>query len=91
MPTSRETDDGARENDTCSGDGTEDGLDRHGLGHEFFINPFDSQLTSFFSMGVPSMGTSVLTGKDSGCSGILHVRRAQDILQIRRHTWRPRG
>ena len=28
-------------------------------------------LTSFFSSGVPGIGTSALTGNDSGCSGML--------------------
>lgn len=28
-------------------------------------------LTSFFSKGVPGIGTKALTGNDSGCSGML--------------------
>ena len=41
--------------------------------------------TSFFSNGVPGMGTSAFTGKDSGCSGMLkgftsQLRAPQNLI-----------
>lgn len=40
-----------------------------------------TELTSLFSSGVPGIGTSALTGNDSGCSGMLSIARTFSTLR----------
>jgi len=54
-----------------------------GYDHQSHSPRGDIWLTSFFSKGVPSMGTRVLTGKDSGCSGsLILIPQLCSIVQI---------
>jgi hypothetical protein len=60
------SDDCVWEDNTGCSDCSEDSVDLNRLPNQ--LNPRGEvfRLTSFFSNGVPSIGTKVLTGKDSG-------------------------
>ena len=45
--------------------------DGYGVNESLLGPPEVTSLTSLSSSGVPSIGTKALTGKDSGCSGML--------------------
>ena len=66
VSTGGQTDDGFRHNDAGSGNGSKDSVYGDGLRDESAKNraTLFVILTSFFSRGVPSIGTNVFTGKD---------------------------
>ena len=68
VSTGSQSDDRFRKDDTGSRDGSENSVNRDGLDISLLGTLHDRLLTSLPSRGVPSMGTRVLTGKDSGCS-----------------------
>ena len=75
LPTSRQPNNGIREYNTCSGDSSQDSMNRNGLGEIRGSHSAGLVHTGLSPNGVPGIGTNAFTGKDSGCSSKLVVIR----------------
>lgn len=78
LPTRGKPDDGRRKHNPCRRDRAKQSMVLHRLlmvtrsgQYRPEFETCVSQHTSFFSNGVPGIGTRAFTGKDSGCSGML--------------------
>jgi hypothetical protein len=82
IPAGSESNDRLGKHYAGSGNGTNKGLVLHRLNSGQVVIQMKmmhmSTPTSFDSKGVPGIGTNALTGKDSGCSGMLVDRVAID-------------
>jgi|SRR5882762_5654123 len=75
-PSGGQSNHGSWQNNTCRGNGPNQGVIMHGLDNSNLEYAYCNcvvvnLLASLASSGVPGIGTSALTGKDSGCSGML--------------------
>lgn len=89
ISTCRQSDDGSRHCYSCSCNSTDKDVNRYRLAKKtvrFAKAGSRTALTSFFSNGVPGIGTRALTGKDSGCSGMLKEYTYQHVV-----SWNKKG
>ena len=71
LPTSGQPNNGIRQDNTCSGDGSQNGMNRDRLEEVRRGHLRGLVHTGLSPSGVPGIGTSAFTGKDSGCSSKL--------------------
>lgn len=84
LPSSGKSDDSLREDHAGGGNRTQHSLVRHRLlnSQSLLTNDTGQVQTSLSERGVPGIGTSALTGNDSGCSGMLDFVHQNDLESI---------